>query len=112
MKQKIDWGSWVSNIIALLFFGFIILFLYSVVGMIYVKKAGIPQTVVVSYYSDTHIGNGQPVKSAFGYYYVNGKRYGAFTDGNLPIGATFEIKYDPKNPSHWASVKTVVKNKK
>jgi hypothetical protein len=108
MKQKIDWGT---KIITLFFGGFIILFLYSVVGIIYVKKAGVPQTIVVEYYDGIKMGNGHSMMSSCGYYYVNGKRYRAFIDGKIPIGATFEIKYDPKNPNHWENVKTVVKNK-
>ena len=39
-----------------------------------------------------------------GYYYVDNKRYKCYSVGVIPIGSTFKIKYNPRDPEEWRFV--------
>jgi len=66
---------------------------------VYTNKYGITQTVMVTFQETVYLGKGRgPIIRTCGYYYVDNKRYKAFTDKRVPIGTRFEIKYCPKMP--------------
>ena len=65
---------------------------------IIVERSGITVSVKVEYYDKVLVNKSGMQRVSRGYYYVNYRRYSCFSWKILPIGSTFQIKYNPKNP--------------
>lgn len=70
------------------------------------ENSGVTVSVTVEYHSRESLDRAGVIKTiSIGYYYINDQRYRCHTVGVFPIGSTFKIKYNPKNPEEWQSVK-------
>ena len=68
-----------------------------------VERSGITVSVKVEYYDRVRVNKGSKTVSR-GFYYINYKQYSCFSWEILPIGSTFKIKYNPKNPEVYRRV--------
>lgn len=64
-----------------------------------IEKNGKVVTVNVEFYKHTR----NDIMSG-GFFYVDNKRYKCFYKNKVPLGSTFKIKYNPKNPAVWRCV--------
>lgn len=96
---KRNW-SWIVIIVFLA-----ILSLKNYKDNIDLENSGLIVSVTVEYYSRESLRRGGATKTlSRGYYYVDNKRYKCYSVGVIPIGSTFKIKYNPRDPEEWRFV--------